>query len=97
MRASLARLAAQVTFFTRPKCGLCDEAKMSLSRAWEKAETKFEYTEVDITKPDNQKWFDLYAFDVPVVHIEEDGALKKLMHRMSVDEVLESLNNNNKK
>lgn len=62
MRYSAIRLFAnKVTFFTRPNCGLCENAKAALSKAWDQSKTKFDYTEKDITKPENQEWFDKYV------------------------------------
>lgn len=61
MKPSLIRLATKVTLFTRPKCGLCDGAKTALSTAWDSSTKKFEYVEVDVTKPENGQWFDLYV------------------------------------
>lgn len=94
-----ASLLRSVTFFTRPECGLCRNARVSLSNAWDQSpeNSKFAYKEVDITKPENKEWHDLYAFDVPVVHITDDaGQQSTLMHRMTVDEVLAALEGKSK-
>jgi glutaredoxin len=83
-----------VTFFTRPECGLCAKARGSLSQAWDQSpeNNKFNYKEVDITKPENKQWYDLYAYDVPVVHIVDDrGNQATLMHQMTTSEVLAAL------
>lgn len=74
-----------VTLYTRPNCGLCVEAKNVLRDSWEKSVQKFDYSEVDITLPENKQWYDLYAFDVPVVHVDDK---QQLMHRISMSEVL---------
>lgn len=65
MRPSIIRLlATKVTFFTRPQCGLCENAKGALSKAWDQSKTKFDYKEVDITKPENSEWFDKYVSEI---------------------------------
>lgn len=50
-----------ITFFTKANCGLCDTAKRNLSDAWEKSERKFDYEEVDISRPEHKAWFDKYV------------------------------------
>lgn len=62
MRISFVRFAAsKVTLFTRAQCGLCDNAKVAISKALQDSKKKFDYTEVDITKPENGQWFDKYV------------------------------------
>ncbi|KLU84146.1 hypothetical protein MAPG_03191 [Magnaporthiopsis poae ATCC 64411] len=97
MRASLRLLqqACRITLFTRDNCGLCTRAKSALSAVWDSR--PFDYREVDIVKPEAQRWRDLYDFDVPVVHIskaeapEEEPSLAsaavKLMHRFTPEDV----------
>lgn len=60
MRLTLS-LARHVTFFTRPGCGLCEQARRNLSDAWELCKDKFDYEEVNIMKPENQQWYDKYV------------------------------------
>jgi hypothetical protein len=38
----------------------------------------FEYTECDIHAPENKKWFDLYRYEIPVVHIDGEEAFRYL-------------------
>ena len=57
--------ASRVTLFTRANCSLCDQAKLELSRAWEKK--PFEFKEVDIMACGQEQWKDVYEFDTPVV------------------------------
>lgn len=53
--------AAKLTLFTKPGCGLCDQAKVNLSKAWDLAQKKFDYEEVDISKPENKAWYNVYV------------------------------------
>lgn len=96
MRATLARLSGtRLTLFTRANCGLCDVAKTRIQE-FQKRKSPIDYSEIDISAPGNEKWRNVYDFDVPVLHI--DGALsqaetttldaaKKLMHRFTVEEI----------
>lgn len=55
----------RLTFFTRANCMLCDEAKLVLSKVWDRRD--FEYHEIDVMAPGQTRWKDLYEFDTPVV------------------------------
>lgn len=57
--------ASRITLFTRETCGLCKQAKGVLSDVWDKR--PFEYTEVNVDKPESKPWRTLYDYDVPVV------------------------------
>lgn len=61
----LLQQACRITLFTRETCGLCKQAKGVLSDVWDKR--PFEYTEVNVDKPESKPWLTLYDFDVPVV------------------------------
>ncbi|GAM41501.1 hypothetical protein TCE0_042r14667 [Talaromyces pinophilus] len=81
---------ARLTLFTRTQCGLCDTAKLTLSKLQQRR--TFRYTEVDIMVPENKEWKDVYEFDVPVLHVQpassdEESKLRKLFHRFSEAEV----------
>jgi len=87
--------SARLTLFTKADCGLCETAKARLAQVQKRRTV--EYIEVDIMKEDNQKWFDVYAFDVPVLHVSRVmhtyskpdiiSEERKLMHRFSEEEV----------
>lgn len=97
MRPSLVRrmYSARLTLFTKSDCGLCDTAKARLSQV-QKRRT-IEYREIDIMEEANKKWFNMYAFDVPVLHVSRVmhtspkpdvvSEEKKLMHRFTEEEV----------
>lgn len=67
MRASVAllRQSLRLTLFTRQNCSLCDDAKGVLSKVWDRR--PFEYDEIDVMKPGQDKWKAVYEFDTPVV------------------------------
>ncbi|KAK9470073.1 uncharacterized protein V1510DRAFT_371075 [Dipodascopsis tothii] len=90
MRPSLRALGAfpRLTLFTRATCGLCDTAKASIAAVAPRARLAAVHT-VDIDAPGNERWHDLYAFDVPVVHFQpaEDAPVTKAMHHISPETV----------
>ena len=44
--------------------------------------------------PNNQEWFDKYCYDVPVLHIEQQGQkLQKFMHYFNEKELVHVLAN----
>lgn len=63
--ARLLQRVSRITLFTRQGCSLCDNAKGVLSNVWDKR--PFEYTEIDVMAPGQQRWKDVYEFDTPVV------------------------------
>lgn len=94
LRVSTVRL----TLFTRANCGLCDVAKSRIGELQKKR--SINYSEIDIMAPGQEKWRDIYDFDVPVLHVDKMAtrsddatetptldAAKKLMHRFTVEEV----------
>lgn len=66
---SLLQLSHRITLFTRANCGLCDNAKMVLSKVWDKR--PFDYKEVDVMAAGQKEWKDVYEFDTPVVRIHQ--------------------------
>ncbi|KAK9372209.1 glutaredoxin-like protein [Lipomyces chichibuensis] len=79
-----------MTIFSRPQCGLCDEAKESIAKAI-KHLPQFRYSEIDILKSENQEWFDKYAYEVPVIHFQtaENEVVKKIMHKIHEQDVID--------
>ena len=93
--AALRMYTARLTFFTRPNCGLCVNAKANVQQAL-KSRT-VDYEEIDIIAEGQKKWRDVYEFDVPVLHVQRVFHTyskpniitepQKLMHRFSPEEV----------
>ncbi|KAK9379907.1 uncharacterized protein V2V93DRAFT_391976 [Kockiozyma suomiensis] len=79
-----------MTIYSRPQCGLCDEAKQSISKATKKLPS-FDLLQVDILLPENKEWFDKYAFDVPVIHFQtaENSPVHKIMHHIHEKDVVQ--------
>lgn len=65
------RQALRLTFFTRPNCGLCTEAKDVMAKLWNRR--PFEYDEVNVMEAKQKKWKDLYEFDTPVVRLYHES------------------------
>ena len=57
----------RVTFFTKPDCTLCKSALYVIERV--RTRVPFALERIDISAPGNQRWFDLYKHDIPVVHV----------------------------
>ncbi|KAJ1731480.1 hypothetical protein LPJ61_002512 [Coemansia biformis] len=72
--------------FTHSRCQLCVDAKAALEQV--RAEVPFEISEVDIRKPGNERWFDEYKYDVPVIHANGEFLL---WHRVSVPDTIAKL------
>lgn len=93
--AILRQYACRITFFTRQNCSLCVDAKTVLTKVWERK--PFEYTEIDVMAPQQERWKALYEFDTPVIHVDKcrensasfqtSEAARKLMHRFDEKEV----------
>lgn len=87
-----------LTFFTKETCQLCTNAKEILGKTLSNPSLKNKKVDlevIDIMKPENSKWFDVYCFDVPVLHImknEEQKKPIKFMHYFHEDKILEELN-----
>jgi hypothetical protein len=58
-------LDCRITLFTRVNCSLCDTAKAVVGNV--KEQRPFEYQEIDVMRPGQEKWKSLYEFDTPVV------------------------------
>lgn len=74
--AAAAAATARLTLFTRANCGLCDTAKLTVSKLRQRRE--FDYKEVDIMAPGNKEWKDVYEFDVPVLHVQSQSQMGRL-------------------
>jgi glutaredoxin len=66
-RASSRLLQSQITFFTRSPCSLCDTAKAVVHNV--RKERNFEYKEINVMEPGQEKWKGVYEFDTPVVNM----------------------------
>jgi hypothetical protein len=66
--SSSLRKLPTLTLFTKDPCPLCDVAKESLRPL----ESRFNLELVDITAEGNEKWFELYRYEIPVFYFEKD-------------------------
>ena len=67
MRASFRLLASspRITFFTSPRCSLCDTAKAVVQKVMTRR--PFELVTINVREEGQQQWMNKYAFDTPVV------------------------------
>ncbi|VEU24012.1 DEKNAAC105087 [Brettanomyces naardenensis] len=72
---------------------LCYEAKTVLNKALRDVpKDKYDLEFIDIEEPANQKWFEMYRYDVPVLHVAREGYNKVVfMHHFDLDELSEEL------
>lgn len=65
--------------YTKDPCQLCEEAREALqsSRLW----NRFQFQEIDISLPENRKWYGTYRFDIPVFHLNGKFLMK---HRVDL-------------
>ncbi|KAF2204870.1 hypothetical protein GQ43DRAFT_110481 [Delitschia confertaspora ATCC 74209] len=87
-------LNCRITFFTRANCSLCDNAKAVVQSVKDKHNRQFEYTEINVMEPGQEKWKSAYEFDTPVIHVDNVNVRQtttealKLMHRFKAEEVM---------
>ena len=86
----------KLTFFGKPNCGLCDNAKEVIEDVLNENEelSKARITMEIININKHKHWWDMYCFDIPVLHIENDNepnSLVKIMHFFKEDELIETL------
>lgn len=81
-------------FFTKKRCMLCTNANEVLKQAIsspEVDEVDLEFTKIDIMDPKNERWFEKYCYDVPVLHIEKDQTVKKHMHYFDKSDLISDI------
>lgn len=89
----------RLTFFTKDGCQLCKNAATILHDAIEANATKnVSLKVINILDPENSEAFDLYCYDVPVLHIEKDEGAKmtKFMHYFNKEKIMEEIGSNPK-
>ncbi|AMD19193.1 HBR292Wp [Eremothecium sinecaudum] len=86
----------KLTLFSKKDCGLCDSAKNVLNSLTQSPDYKsVECSIVDVKLPENKRWWDMYCFDVPVLHIEDKRdhtKLHKVFHRLNENQVKDLIN-----
>ena len=73
-----------LTLYTKDQCSLCDVAKEVLQPHWH----LFNFEEVDIEAEGNEKWWDLYCYDIPVFHLSGKFLMK---HRVNTSLLLRKI------
>lgn len=93
----LVHAPVKLTFFSKDTCQLCTNAKQVLEKAMHNQHIKAKELDlevVDIMDPKNSKWFDMYCYDVPVLHIEGSDMKKpvKFMHYFDEGKIVGEIN-----
>lgn len=78
-----------VQLFTKRYCGLCEEAFYQLSKI--QLSHPFTLEVVDLEKPENERW-NVYVYDVPVVHLNDKLVMK---HRIDKEAFVKLLKESN--
>lgn len=78
--------------YTKDNCSLCDQAKTML----QKFEGDFQLKEVDITEPENKRWFDKYKYDIPVFHFNGEYLMRHKVHEELLKKTLRDFEKINK-
>ena len=74
----------KVEIYSKPGCGLCEEAKEVILQA--RHRLPFDFVEIDIET--DAELFAKYQYDIPVVFVDGHKAFK---HHVSLDALLERL------
>ncbi|CAG8485399.1 2868_t:CDS:2 [Paraglomus brasilianum] len=79
-----------LTLFTSKNCSLCEEAKIVLERVRHKI--PFELEQKDIRAPGNEKWFEEYKYDIPVLHLNGSFLLEHRINEETLEKTLTKFN-----
>lgn len=86
----------KLTFFGKPNCELCENAKEVIDDILNENEELFkdriDIKFININK--DRRWWNKYCFDIPVLHIENDNepnSMVKIMHFFKEDELIKVL------
>lgn len=69
----------KLTLYTKRPCPLCDTLKNELNLRFA---GRYELEEVDITAQGNERYYNLYKYDIPVLFLEGQYLCK---HRLDAD------------
>ncbi|BFZ61103.1 hypothetical protein YB2330_002161 [Saitoella coloradoensis] len=79
------RLLPRVTLFHHPACQLCLNASAALTSIQSRLPANtFTLERINIHEDGNEKWKEVYGWDVPVIHLGEE---RVLMHRIGEGDV----------
>lgn len=78
----------RITFFTKDCCPLCDAAWFVVQKL--RMRHPFDLERIDITAPENARWFALYCNDIPVVHLNGCEVSRHRVEERRLRELLES-------
>eukprot|EP01135_Chromosphaera_perkinsii_P007564 Nk52_evm20s914 gene=Nk52_evmTU20s914 len=91
-------ISPRIAVFTKKDCSLCVVAKDALNAFKAKRpDLPFEVEEVDISREENKKWFDLYQFDIPVMHLDGKHFMKHRVDDEKLKHALETLKSKSNK
>lgn len=80
----------RITFFTKPDCTLCHGALYVVERV--RAKYSFELEMIDISAPGQERWFETYGDDIPVVHLNGREIFRHRVDERKFREILVAAN-----
>ncbi|GMM32195.1 Mgp12 protein [Martiniozyma asiatica (nom. inval.)] len=85
-----------LTLFSKPQCQLCDHFHQGIDRVIQKlpqtTKDSLKIKTIDISAKGNEKFFECYRYDIPVMWIEREGVNKvTMMHRLNEEEFMDEL------
>jgi thiol-disulfide isomerase/thioredoxin len=75
-----------MSFFMKPNCGLCLEAKTRLEQI--ASRVPIDIQEIDISKPENKNFHDVFLFDTPIGYIGDKEIFRHKVDEAEVEAVL---------
>lgn len=78
--------------YTKENCSLCDIMVDELNPFRD----RIYFEKVDITNEENQKYYDLYRYDIPVLHLNGEYLCKHRLNAQLLDQNLAKLYTDNK-
>ena len=67
---------------------MCVPVKFIIKRVEDRFPDRMRFESIDIEDPKNHKWFDLYKYDIPVVHVDGKEIAR---HRLDESDLSEAI------
>ena len=80
---------AELTFFTKSDCSLCDAAWYVVQRVCRRLQG-VTVRRLDIAGPGNLEWWKRYRNDIPVVHLDGTEVFRHRVHEARLRRLLEA-------
>lgn len=78
-----------LTLYTKHPCPLCDILKSAIHSRFS---GRYQIQEVDITAPGNERYFELYKYEIPVLFLEGQFLCKHRLDSKLLERRLKDMN-----